>query len=316
MVDATIDMLRQEALTGRVKNIGGNRVMWTAKDLAHIRDHIMAMPAETLLRHVPAASRKLFDAGAAAARRKFSELGIVVRDAHPTDRKFLSVISSEDVDHAGDVVTVDGVDLSVFVKNPAVLFAHNSSMLPLAVSTAPVVSGTMLTATTKFPRPGVSERFPESLVSKHQSEFRCRRLVTPAAFLPPSQRGNTAIEEISPFLAVRGGFSTSLGSWGLCGRGPSGTSQCPNQNVEQAGLTAKAVSSSFITGLCEPMLGGAWTATLARFIWKFSRCMQVQVQTTAASAILCEMLLRALKSDSIRLRAPSSCYRSAVSSLP
>ena len=190
MVDATIDMLRQEALTGRVKNIGGNRVMWTAKDLAHIRDHIMAMPAETLLRHVPAASRKLFDAGAAAARRKFSELGIVVRDAHPTDRKFLSVISSEDVDHAGDVVTVDGVDLSVFVKNPAVLFAHNSSMLPLAVSTAPVVSGTMLTATTKFPRPGVSERFPESLVSKHQSEFRCRRLVTPAAFLP-RRKGET-----------------------------------------------------------------------------------------------------------------------------
>jgi len=119
---------------------------------------VMTMPAQTLRRDAPSAARKLVDTGAAAARRKFSERGIVIRDAHPTDRKFLWVISSEDVDHSNDVVMVDGADLAIFGKNPTVLDAHDSSATPLAVSSSPVVSGKMLTAIAKFPRPGVSER--------------------------------------------------------------------------------------------------------------------------------------------------------------
>jgi hypothetical protein len=156
MADA-LDLLRHDALTKRLNNIGGNRIHWSAKDGALISDYIMSMPAQ-MFRTAAPASRKLVDAGAAAVvRRKLSDHGIVIRDAHPTDRKFLFIISSEDVDLAGDVVTVDGIDCANFLKNPVVLNSHDSTALPIASSTAPIVSGKTLTAVAKFPRPGVSE---------------------------------------------------------------------------------------------------------------------------------------------------------------
>jgi hypothetical protein len=119
---------------------------------------VMSTSLSVLVRDVPSASRKLVDTGAAAgARRKLSEQGVTIRDAHPSDRKFLFVISSEEVDLAGDVITIDGIDSSNFGKNPAVLNAHDSSTLPIAVSTPPAALGKTLTAVAKFPRPGVSQ---------------------------------------------------------------------------------------------------------------------------------------------------------------
>jgi hypothetical protein len=158
MADALLDVLRHDALVKRIQSIGGNRVMWSTKDTARIRDYVMAMPAETILRDAPTASRKLVDTGAAGVRRNLSERGIVTRDAHPADRKFLFIVSSEDVDLAGDVVSVDGIDCANFLKNPAVLNGHDSSVLPIASSTSPVVSGRVLTAIAKFPRAGVAEK--------------------------------------------------------------------------------------------------------------------------------------------------------------
>ena len=155
MADAALDILRQDALTNRLKNIGGNRVHWSAKDAALISDYVMAMPPQMFRRDVPPASRKLVDTGG-TARRKFAEQGIAIRDAHPTDRKFLFVVSSEDVDLAGDVITVDGIDCENFLRNPVVLNAHDLSTLPIASSTSPAVSGKTLTAIAKFPRAGVS----------------------------------------------------------------------------------------------------------------------------------------------------------------
>jgi hypothetical protein len=155
MADA-LDLLRHDALTKRLNNIGGNRVHWSAKDAALISDYVMSLPSQ-MFRTAAPASRKLFDTGAATVRRKLSEQGIVIRDAHPTDRKFLFVISSDDVDLAGDVVTPSGIDCTNFLKNPAVLNAHDSSTLPIASSTPPVVSGKTVTAIAKFPRAGVSE---------------------------------------------------------------------------------------------------------------------------------------------------------------
>jgi hypothetical protein len=158
MADATLELLRQDTITKRLNNVGGNRVHWGAKDGAMIRDYVMSMSLNMFVRDVPLASRKLFDTGAAAVRRKLlSEQGTTIRDAHPTDRKFLFVISSDDVDLAGDVVTPSGIDFANFVKNPAVLNAHDSSTLPIASSASPVVSGKTVTAIAKFPRPDVSE---------------------------------------------------------------------------------------------------------------------------------------------------------------
>ena len=54
MVDTALDILRQDALSRRVKGMaGGNRIEWSAKDIAVIRDHIAAMP-ETIIRDAPA----------------------------------------------------------------------------------------------------------------------------------------------------------------------------------------------------------------------------------------------------------------------
>jgi len=158
MADA-LDLLRQDALIKRLKNIGGNSIRWSAKDAALIADHIMTMPAR-MIRDAPTASRELVDAEEASARNRFSERGIVIRAAtKPDDLNFLFVISSEVTDLAGDVVTVEGIDRTNFLRNPVVLNAHDSSALPIAVSTAPLVSGgKTLTAIARFPKPGVSER--------------------------------------------------------------------------------------------------------------------------------------------------------------
>jgi hypothetical protein len=45
MMADSLDTLRKDALASRVKGAaGGNRIEWSAKDIAVIRDHIAAMP--------------------------------------------------------------------------------------------------------------------------------------------------------------------------------------------------------------------------------------------------------------------------------
>jgi hypothetical protein len=49
----SLDVIRDDALLRRVKGVaGGNRILWSAKDIAMIRDHIAAMP-ETIIRAAP-----------------------------------------------------------------------------------------------------------------------------------------------------------------------------------------------------------------------------------------------------------------------
>ena len=154
----TLELLRQNALLKRINGVaGGLRIAWSAKDTARIHDHVMSTPLNMLVRDVPAASPKLLDAGAAAVRRRLSERGIVIRaTSKPEDLNFLFVISSEAVDLAGDVVMVGGIDCVNFLNNPAVLNAHDSSTLPIAASSSPVVSGKSMTAVAMFPQLGVS----------------------------------------------------------------------------------------------------------------------------------------------------------------
>ena len=48
MVDS-LDVIRDDALLRRVKGVaGGNRIAWSAKDIATIRDHIAAMSDHTI----------------------------------------------------------------------------------------------------------------------------------------------------------------------------------------------------------------------------------------------------------------------------
>jgi hypothetical protein len=53
-----LDVIRDDALLRRVKGVaGGNRIRWSAKDIAVIRNYVAAMPEKTI-RAAPAAVRK------------------------------------------------------------------------------------------------------------------------------------------------------------------------------------------------------------------------------------------------------------------
>src|SRR5260221_8697298 len=126
MADA-LDFLRQDALLTRVKGVpGGHRIVWSAKDVSMIREHIMAMP-EKIIRSEPnkAVRHKFLDTDNGAIRRKFAQAG-VVRDMQQDDLNFLFPISDAQVDLAGDTINQPGIDCSGFNKNPAVLDCHES----------------------------------------------------------------------------------------------------------------------------------------------------------------------------------------------
>ena len=148
---SSLDILRKDALDTRLKGIaGGNRIFWSAKDVSLIRDYVLSQP-ESFFRKAAAPARQSSDLN--IARR---DAGTTTRDIQAGDRNFLWVISKTQVDLANDVVHVEGIDTASFNKNPTVLPFHDSSQLPIAVSSAPVVSGQSLMAVARFPKPGVS----------------------------------------------------------------------------------------------------------------------------------------------------------------
>ena len=160
MADASIDILRSDALHKRIHGIpGGHRIVWSAKDAARIRDHLYAVP-EKVIREAPAVARNADGvlSGSVSTRRKLAQAGISVeRGMKSDDLNFLFAISSESIDLAGDAIKVAGIDCANFNKNPVVLNSHDSAELPIATSSAPSVSGSVMTAIARFPSPGVSD---------------------------------------------------------------------------------------------------------------------------------------------------------------
>ena len=71
--------------------------------------------------------------GASEFKTRLSELGIEYRK-ELEDRQAVFTISTEDVDRDGDIIKADGIDTSDYLKNPVVLFAHDSTSLPIGVS--------------------------------------------------------------------------------------------------------------------------------------------------------------------------------------
>lgn len=59
---------------------------------------------------------------------------------------FKIIISSEDTDRHGDVILIDGWDLSFFEKNPVVLWAHDYGALPIGMATKVYKEGKNLIA--------------------------------------------------------------------------------------------------------------------------------------------------------------------------
>jgi hypothetical protein len=149
-----LDIIRRQAFEKRVNSApGGLHIRWTPKDVVRIHDHVEKISPQLLTRDL--SSRIARGSESMAALRAKS--GIKVRDAQTDDRNFAFIVSSSDVDRAGDVVTVGGIDARSFNRNPAVLSSHNSLQFPIAASSAPVVAGQLMTATARFPQLGVSE---------------------------------------------------------------------------------------------------------------------------------------------------------------
>lgn len=72
-------------------------------------------------------------------------------------RKIPFVISTNDVDRDGDVVSVDGWDLKNYQKNPVVLWAHDYRRLPVGRGHDVKVDGGSLRAVAEFAAKEVSE---------------------------------------------------------------------------------------------------------------------------------------------------------------
>lgn len=69
-------------------------------------------------------------------------------------RRVQFVISTGAVDRDNDTIKVDGWDVQPYLKNPVVLFAHRSDMLPVAKAISVVKSAGALKATAEFPPKG------------------------------------------------------------------------------------------------------------------------------------------------------------------
>jgi uncharacterized protein len=76
------------------------------------------------------------------------------------DRQVRSRITTADVDLSGDRVLPDGIDLSGFLSNPIVLFAHDHA-LPVAKVIDLQRSATEIVALMQFPDEGVSPKADE-----------------------------------------------------------------------------------------------------------------------------------------------------------
>jgi phage head maturation protease len=145
-MSSSLDILRRDALDTRLKGLaGGNRILWSAKDVTLIRDFVLSQPESFF--------RKASSAPAPASR---SASTTAMRDIQPSDLNFLFEVSNNSVDRAGDSIDPNGIDTAEFSRNPVVLNAHDSSQLPIATSSMPWVSGSSLMAVARFPAPGIS----------------------------------------------------------------------------------------------------------------------------------------------------------------
>jgi hypothetical protein len=142
-------------LRKRINGIsGGNRVLWTDKDLVNIYDRIASARPEEIIRAAQPMEVRVSDLDIDKAA--LAKMGIELRsDIEPEDHP-LCIITTPRTDLAGDTNNTANVETTDFLKFAPVLDTHDSSKPPVALSTRPWLSGTSMFAIAKFPKPGVS----------------------------------------------------------------------------------------------------------------------------------------------------------------
>lgn len=78
-----------------------------------------------------------------------------VKVATDETRRVTFAISTGAVDRDGDTIAVDGWDVAAYLKNPVVLWAHRSDMLPIAKALSVTKTAGQLKATAEFPPAGL-----------------------------------------------------------------------------------------------------------------------------------------------------------------
>jgi HK97 family phage prohead protease len=127
---------------------GGKVVLYNSKQLAFIKDYIETAPKKLLL----AAVETKTPAPASAS----PTLTVMQRSANSSSSlTWAFKLTDESVDLQGDVIKVDGWDLSNCGRNLPTLYNHESDQ-PVGQWSMPVKSGGALLATTTFPEPGIS----------------------------------------------------------------------------------------------------------------------------------------------------------------
>jgi HK97 family phage prohead protease len=127
---------------------GGKVVMYNSKQLAFIKYYIETAPKKLLL----AAVETKTPAPASAS----PSLTVMQRSANSNSSlTWAFKLTDESVDLQGDVIKVDGWDLSNCGRNLPTLFNHESDQ-PVGQWSMPVKAGGALLATATFPEQGVS----------------------------------------------------------------------------------------------------------------------------------------------------------------
>ena len=109
-----------------------------------------------------------------------------VRAAGP--RKYRFTISTDSPDRMRDTIAPSGWRLDAFLRNPVVLWAHDSSEPPIARASDVRVAGNALAATVEFPEPGTYDRADEIRRLLEQDFIRA----TSVGFLPIKWKYNEA----------------------------------------------------------------------------------------------------------------------------
>jgi HK97 family phage prohead protease len=159
MVDTTLDTLRKDALSRRIKGVdGGLRVHWNSKQCADLRDWMMAL-SEDIFRASPPL-RKFADSAhdlAGIRAKLMASSALAAGDSQPgSNPPHIFCITSPNVDLEGDSVKPDGLQFDQ--KNFPVLFSHDSASLPIGRSSMPWRVDQSTLASVNWPAPGISSQ--------------------------------------------------------------------------------------------------------------------------------------------------------------
>lgn len=100
--------------------------------------------------------------------------------ADPASRTVTFTISTASVDRMGDTIAVDGWQMESYRKNPVVLWAHDSSSLPVGKASKLWIESNKLKAETTFTPPGMA-RFNDTVYEMIKGGF---LNATSVGFLP------------------------------------------------------------------------------------------------------------------------------------